>query len=53
MDDFADNVVAQQISQITGVAQVDIGGAQKPAVRIQVDPAKLAALGMTSRTCAA
>ena len=42
VDDFADNVLAQQISQIPGVAQVTIGGEQKPAVRVQVDPAKLA-----------
>jgi hydrophobe/amphiphile efflux-1 (HAE1) family protein len=47
VDDFADNVVAQQISQITGVAQVTIGGEQKPAVRVQVDPAKLQTRGLT------
>src|SRR5580704_9368692 len=41
VDDFAENVVAQQISQISGVAQVAIGGQQKPAIRVQVDPAKL------------
>jgi hydrophobe/amphiphile efflux-1 (HAE1) family protein len=47
VDDFADTVVAQQISQITGVAQVVIGGEQKPAVRVQVDPAKLETRGLT------
>src|ERR1041385_1242522 len=47
VDDFADNVVAQQISQITGVAQVVIGGEQKPAIRVQVDPAKLQSRGLT------
>ncbi len=47
VDNFADNVVAQQISQISGVAQVVIGGEQKPAIRIQVDPAKLNARGLT------
>ena len=47
VDDYADNVLAQQISQITGVAQVTIGGEQKPAIRIQVDPAKLQATGLT------
>jgi hydrophobe/amphiphile efflux-1 (HAE1) family protein len=47
VDDIADNVVAQQISQITGVAQVIIGGEQKPAVRVQVDPAKLQTRGLT------
>ncbi len=47
VDDFADKVVAQQISQITGVSQVIIGGEQKPAVRVQVDPAKLVTRGLT------
>ena len=40
-------MVAQQISQIAGVAQVIIGGAQKPAVRVQIDPGKLQARGLT------
>jgi multidrug efflux pump subunit AcrB len=47
VDDFADTVIAQRISQITGVAQVTIGGEQKPAIRIQVDPAKLQTRGLT------
>src|SRR3984893_7556353 len=47
VDDFAENVVAQQISQISGVAQVAIGGQQKPAIRVQVDPAKLQARQIT------
>src|SRR5277367_675409 len=47
VDDYADTVVAQQISQISGVAYVAIGGEQKPAVRVQVDPAKLASLGLS------
>jgi hydrophobe/amphiphile efflux-1 (HAE1) family protein len=47
VDDYADNVVAQQISQIAGVALVTIGGEQKPAIRVQVDPAKLQARGLT------
>jgi HAE1 family hydrophobic/amphiphilic exporter-1 len=46
VDDYAENVLAQQISRIPGVAQVAIGGQQKPAVRVQVDPAKIAALGI-------
>ena len=46
-NDYADNVLAQQISQITGVGEVYIGGAQKPAVRVQVDPTRLAAMGMS------
>ena len=47
VDDYADNILSQQISQISGVSQVSIGGEQKRAVRIQVDPARLAAMGMT------
>jgi hydrophobe/amphiphile efflux-1 (HAE1) family protein len=47
VDDFAENVVAEQISQIAGVAQVQIGGQQRPAIRAQVDPAKLTARGLT------
>jgi multidrug efflux pump len=47
VDDYADVVLSQQMSQISGVSQVIIGGEQKRAVRVQVDPAKLAAMGMT------
>ncbi|HTV79006.1 MAG TPA: efflux RND transporter permease subunit [Steroidobacteraceae bacterium] len=46
VDDFAENILAQQISRIPGVAQVVIGGQQKPAVRIQVDPVKAASMGI-------
>ena len=46
VDDYAENILAQQISQVPGVAQVSIGGQQKPAVRVQIDPVKLAALGL-------
>jgi hydrophobic/amphiphilic exporter-1 (mainly G- bacteria), HAE1 family len=41
VDDAAENILAQQISQISGVAQVFVGGQQTPAIRIQIDPAKL------------
>jgi hydrophobe/amphiphile efflux-1 (HAE1) family protein len=47
VDDYAENILSQQLSQISGVSQVAIGGQQKPAIRIDVDPAKLAAMGMT------
>jgi len=47
VDDYADNFIAQQISQVRGVAQVQIWGEQKPAIRIQLDPAKLASAGLT------
>ncbi len=46
VSDAVDAQLAQQISQISGVAQVSIGGQQKPAVRIQIDPAKLVAKGL-------
>ena len=46
-DDYADVALSQQISQIAGVSGIYIGGEQKRAVRVQVDPAKLAAMGMT------
>ena len=46
VDDYAENILVQNISQIPGVAQVNIGGQQKPAVRIQIDPQKLAAIGI-------
>ena len=47
VNDYADNILSQQISQISGVSQVSIGGEQKRAVRVQVDPARLASMGMT------
>jgi HAE1 family hydrophobic/amphiphilic exporter-1 len=47
VSDSVDAQLAQQISQISGVAQVTIGGQQKPAVRIQIDPAKLVAKGLS------
>ncbi len=47
VSDAVDAQLAQQISQISGVAQVSIGGQQKPAVRIQIDPAKLVAKGLS------
>ncbi len=46
VDDAAESVVAQQISRVPGVGLVNVGGQQKPAIRVQVDPAKLAALGL-------
>ena len=46
VDDYAENILLQSISQIPGVAQVNIGGQQKPAVRIQIDPQKLASMGI-------
>src|SRR5271166_3708416 len=47
VDDYAENILAQRLSQIAGVSQVLVGGQQKPAIRVQVDPAKLASMGLT------
>jgi HAE1 family hydrophobic/amphiphilic exporter-1 len=47
VNDYADNVLAQQISRVRGVGLVNVFGAQKPAVRIQVDPARLRTLGLS------
>ena len=47
VDDYAEQIFAQQISQINGVAQVVVFGQQKFAVRIDVDPDKAAARGLT------
>src|SRR6202050_5731711 len=47
VDDAAENILSQQLSQISGVAQITVNGQQKPAVRIQLDPAKIASLGMS------
>jgi hydrophobe/amphiphile efflux-1 (HAE1) family protein len=42
----ANTVLAQKISQVTGVGQVTVGGGQQPAVRVQADPAALAGIGL-------
>ena len=47
VDDFAENILAQQLSQLPGVAQVIVGGQQTPAIRVQIDPEKLASMGLT------
>jgi hydrophobe/amphiphile efflux-1 (HAE1) family protein len=47
VDDYAENVLSQQLSQISGVSQVVVAGQQKPAIRVQIDPARIAAMGMT------
>jgi HAE1 family hydrophobic/amphiphilic exporter-1 len=46
VSEYADNFLAQRISQVSGVALVSLGGEQRPSIRIQVDPAKLAARGL-------
>ena len=46
VDAYAENILLQKISQISGVGLVGIGGQQKPAVRVQVDPQALADRGI-------
>jgi HAE1 family hydrophobic/amphiphilic exporter-1 len=43
LDDYAENVLAPRLSMVSGVSQVQVFGAQKFAVRVQVDPNKLRA----------
>ncbi|HEV7981934.1 MAG TPA: efflux RND transporter permease subunit [Xanthobacteraceae bacterium] len=45
--DYLDNIFIQALSQISGVAQASIIGDQKPSIRIQINPAKLASIGLT------
>src|ERR1700755_2233519 len=47
VSDSVDAQLAQQISQISGVAQVTIGGQHKRSIRVQIDPAKLVAKGLS------
>ncbi|NCT68882.1 MAG: MMPL family transporter [Rhodanobacteraceae bacterium] len=44
---YADSILAQKLSQVSGVGQVSIAGNVRPAVRAQVNPAALANLGLT------
>ena len=46
VDAYAENILVPKISQISGVGLVGIGGQQKPAVRVQVDPQALANRGI-------
>ena len=47
MYDVADTIIAQRLSQVEGVADVVVNGAEQPAVRVSVDPARIAASGVT------
>jgi len=46
VDAYAETILLEKISQISGVGLVGIGGQQKPAIRVQVDPQALAARGI-------
>ena len=47
VDEYAETLVAQRISNLPGVAQVQVYGAQKYAMRVQADPRLLAAAGVS------
>src|SRR5215475_10874665 len=47
VQDLADTNLAQKISQLPGVGLVSISGGQRPAVRVQADPMKLASYGLS------
>ncbi len=47
VDDYTDSILAQKLSQVSGVGLVTINGGQKPAVRVQVDPVALAGIGLS------
>ncbi len=47
--DAADTILAQRLSQAPGVAQVQVNGSEKPAVRIRLDPVRLAAAGLSGQ----
>ena len=50
--DAADTILAQRLSQVAGVAQVAVSGAEKPAVRVALDPQRLAAAGLAGQDVA-
>ena len=47
LSDQAETILARQLSQIDGVGLINISGQQRPAIRVQASPDKLAALGLT------
>src|SRR6201991_1876881 len=47
VNNYADSILSQKLSQVQGVGLVSIAGNVRPAVRIQVNPAQLANLGLT------
>jgi hydrophobe/amphiphile efflux-1 (HAE1) family protein len=47
IDAYAENILLPKISQISGVGQVGIGGQEKPAIRVQVNPQALASRGLS------
>jgi multidrug efflux pump len=48
--DVADTVLLQRIAQVTGVGEVNVSGADQPAVRVRLNPGALAAAGISTDT---
>ena len=46
MYDAADTLISQRLSQVKGVAEVNVSGAEQPAIRVRIDTARLAATGI-------
>ncbi len=44
--DMADSLIAQRLAQVRGVGEVTVNGSEQPAIRVRVDPARLAAMGL-------
>jgi hydrophobe/amphiphile efflux-1 (HAE1) family protein len=47
VDDYAESILEQKLSQVPGVGLVTVGGEQHPAIRVQLNPAQLAANGLS------
>ena len=47
VSDYGQNILVQRISQVKGVGLVTVGGEQQPAMRLEMDPARLANIGLT------
>ncbi len=45
--DIADTTLVQRIAQVPGVGEVNVSGAEQPAIRVRADPGRLAALGVS------
>ncbi|HEY6994631.1 MAG TPA: efflux RND transporter permease subunit, partial [Xanthobacteraceae bacterium] len=45
--DVADTVIAQRLSQVEGVAEVSVNGAEQPAIRVRLNPVALASMGLS------
>ena len=45
--DAADSIIAQRLSQVGGVGDVTVAGSEQPAIRVRVDPARIAAMGIS------